>query len=169
MNRAPKKAFSVLNRAFVSRCQDRWLSLTVIPAFAGMTVRGNGVKGGVQMHALKKAPKHPEYVQGYEIHNPAPVLRSTAKRMAGAGRAQHLMLCLGVLAKLIFEFAYLFFRFGMADAIALFDFVDQIVGAACADLEIVVGELAPMLLDVRGKAFPLAADHAFVHDISSFS
>src|SRR6478609_5763516 len=53
-----------------------------------------------------------------------------------------------------------------ADAVALLDATQQLVALAGDDVEIVVGQLAPLLLDLALELLPVALDGVLVHDVS---
>src|SRR4029077_18715644 len=73
---------------------------------------------------------------------------------------------INVTSKRLFEVADLFLRFVPGDSITLLQAAGEIFAAAVGTLQIVVGELAPLLLELSGKLFPLTFDSVLVHDCS---
>src|SRR5215207_5228599 len=55
------------------------------------------------------------------------------------------------------------FGFVAADAVTFLDASEQLVALAGDDVEVVVGQLAPLLLGLALELFPVAFDGVFVH------
>jgi hypothetical protein len=58
------------------------------------------------------------------------------------------------------------FRFFFRDAVSFLNEAQQLIALAGDDIELVIGELAPLLADLAFELFPIAFDGIPVHDVS---
>src|SRR5205085_2994579 len=96
---------------------------------------------------------------------PGGALRRSSSRSASFPLARALPWCVSCLVQILARFPVgkLPLRLVLADAVGVLDLADQLVALACDLVELVVGQLAPLLLQLALGLLPVSCDAVPVH------